>query len=128
EIVTYPIPVEIAESFDAIVPLENTVELEENEHAVDRFMRELGLDPKAVPDDEKRCIYHMTDNERTAALAGWPVRTNDKGNVVPRLGVQVVSGERCRTYSHDLLEAACAMLHRRGWEIFFFGPPKALAI
>jgi ADP-heptose:LPS heptosyltransferase len=128
EIIPYPIPLATIETFDAVVPLENTVENEHDEHAVDRYFREFGFDPATIPAESKRCIYHMTDSERTGALSAFPTRLDDKGTAIPRLGVQAVASAMCRTYPHDQLAETCQALHARGWEIFFFGEPRTLQI
>lgn len=128
EIVAYPVPLALVETFNAIVPLENTIESEKDLHAVDRLFREFGIHPDLIHDDAKACIYELTDKERAGALSTFPTKLDDKGNAKPRLGVQAVASAMCRTYPHDLLAHACEMLHRKGWEIYFFGEPKSLAI
>ena len=128
EIAPYPIPFSLIDSFDAIIPLENTLETETHLHAVDRFLLETCILPNSVDEAEKRCIYHLTPTERDGALSAFPTKLDATGQTIPRLGVQVVASAMCRSYSHDLLEQVCEMLHRRGWEIFFFGPPMALKI
>lgn len=128
EIVAYPVPLASVEQYDAVVMLENTVEDERNEHATDRYFREFGIDPQDVPDEAKRCSYHLTEKERAGALSMFPTKLDDKGRAVPRLGVQAVASSMCRTYPHDQLAEVCQMLHLKGWEIFFFGEPRTLQI
>ena len=128
EFVPYPVPLALLESFDAIVPLEHTVECEHDLHAVDRYLHEFGIPSVTVAAEDKRCLYHMTDKERNGAISTFPTRLDDKGNVCPRLGVQAVASAMCRTYPHDQLAAACQALHQRGWEIFFFGEERTLNI
>lgn len=123
EIVPYPIPVGKLDDYDTIVPLENVIESEHKLHAVDRFLEALHIPHDGVPDEEKRCVYHLTEKERIGATTMFAPRAN-----TPRLGVQVIASSRSRTYSHDLLEQAVSLLHRKGWEIYFFGPPHSILI
>lgn len=128
EIVPYPVPLAALEKFDAIVPLENTVEHERELHAVDRYLTEFGIPYPLIADTDKACIYHMTDAERIGAVSMFQPRFDDKGDTRPRLGVQAVASTMARTYPHDQLAKVCELLHRQGWEIYFFGEPKSLAI
>lgn len=128
EIIAYPVPLGTLEQFDAVVPLENTVEGEKEEHAVDRYFREFGINPSDIAEEDKRCIYHPTDKEQSGAISTFPTRLDEKGNAIPRLGVQAVASAMCRTYPHDQLAAVCQMLHMKGWEIFFFGAERTLQI
>lgn len=129
EIIPYPVPLAIADSFDAIVPLENTVENETALHAVDCFLSELGVDYYEVPDEQKRCVYHATDQELATAHAGFRRKLDDAGKMIPRLGVQVVAGSLNRTYPHNLMAHLFGLLHgKAGWEVFVFGAPKSLSI
>lgn len=128
ELVQYPIPLRLVEKYDIIIPLENTVETERKIHAVDRFYQEFGLLGAAVPPAAKKCLYVRTEKEILGAASAFPPRYSADDQPAPRLGVQVVASAVCRTYSHDLLAQACEMLHRQGWEIFFFGEPRSLKI
>jgi ADP-heptose:LPS heptosyltransferase len=128
QIVQYPVPLSILETFDAVVPLENTVDTDHEHHTTDRYFLEFGIAAPIVPASDKACRYHLTDKERAGALSFFPTKLDEKGDAIPRLGVQVAASSMCRTYPHDQLAAACQMLHERGWEIFFFGPPKSIAI
>lgn len=129
EIIPYPVPLAIADTFDAIVALENTIEDERTLHAVDRFLAELGIDPTEVPAEEKRCIYHPAESELAAALSAFPRKLDEKGATIPRLGVQINAAHMNRTYPHNLLAHLFSLIHgKAGWEIFLFGSPKSIAI
>lgn len=128
EIVPYPIPLQTLETFDAVIPLENTIENEENEHAVDRYLAEFDIAPALLAPEDKACRFALTEAERIGAVSVFPPRLDKDGGNKPRLGVQAVASAMCRTYPHDQLAAVCQALHQRGWEIFFFGEPKSLNI
>lgn len=130
EFVSYPVPSKVLGEFDAIVPLENTVESDRTTHAVDRYLSECGIDPATIPEADKRCLYDLTEPERIGALSAFPIRLHPTtGDAIPRLGVQAAASALCRTYPHDRLAAVCQHLHQhRGWEIFFFGEPGSLNI
>ena len=126
--VAYPVPLALIDTYDAIVPLENTLEDEPEFHAVDRYLLEFGIDPEDVPDEHKKCLYTATPTELSGAIRTFPPRHNNFSKQAPRLAVQPVASAMCRSYSHDLLAEVCQTLHQRGWEIFFFGAEKSLAI
>lgn len=121
EILPYPLPTAVLEQFDAIVPLENTVEYERDVHAVDRFMAEAGLVPASIPDEEKACLYFPTKAELDAAKSAWS-RTPGK----PRVGIQVHASARCRSYPNEQLAIVIGMLLARDWEVFLFGAPGSI--
>ena len=106
---------------DAHVWLDQIIERQENSqtvHFVDLVSQECG----DIDVADKRMRYFPTIDE--TRLAQVKYRRGTK--YTNRLGVQVHSNARNRTYPIAKLHAALMVLHSKGWEIFLFGDDAAL--
>lgn len=110
-----PVPMDIAAAFQAVVSFENTVELEKKKDYVQTLADSMGL---TLPDGaESRWIrYEVSSLEKLWAFAKYKKRAG-----VKRLGVQVASGVRARTYPKEQSGQVALEMLKRGWEVFLFG-------
>lgn len=115
----YPVPVDVWNTFDAHVWLENIIEGNpeaQQFHAVDVIAKRTG-----VEFEDRTMQYVVTDVERgyvEKEFPRWPDRRK-------RVGIQMTASGRCRAYPfmHDLSKR----LWLDGCEVFLFGRPGELA-
>lgn len=110
-----PVPVEVASGFDAVVQFENCVEMERKKHYVDCLADAMGL---TLPEGAgaRQIRYEVGTLERLWAKTRYPKKSG-----VKRLGIQVASGVRARTYPKEQAGQVALEMIRRGWEVFLFG-------
>lgn len=113
-ILPYPLPVAVAETYDAWVFLEGVEHTPRSKeiHLTDLFAEVCGV---SWSGGDKQPKYVVKPSEALWAREKYP-RTPAK-----RLGVQVGTSAYCRTYPQSNLGAATAELIKRGWEIFLLG-------
>lgn len=117
-VVDYPIRQTDLEKYDAVLWLENLIELSPDGrelHCVDLFMQAAGIDFNAIPAEQKRNGLYLSKHDRKAAKR-FP-RTEKK-----RVGIQLRASARCRSARN--WDAIIDGMAGRGWEVFLFGAPK----
>ena len=120
-VLPWPLSVSDWNRSDAHVWLDQSIERQENNrtmHFVDLVAQECG---GIIPQD-KRMRYTVTEDEERAALTIHPHDQKYSG----RIGVQVHSNARNRTYPVQTLHQVLLQLHDKGWEIFLFGDKEAI--
>lgn len=121
DLLPWPLSTKAWNDADAHVWLDQSIEKQRNSrtmHFVDLVAQECG----GIELSDKRMRYTLTGNEALLAAAKYP---RDK-KYAARLGVQVHSNARNRTYPVAKLHAALMDLHEKGWEIILFGDGEAL--
>lgn len=121
KILQWPLSVKEWNAADATVWLDQSIEKQRNNrtmHFVDLVAQECG----GVIFPDKRMRYYVTRDEDALAKAKYP----RDSKYTARLGVQVHSNARNRTYPIAKLHAALMDLHKQGWEIILFGDEAAL--
>lgn len=114
-----PVSVDIFSSFDCVVSFEYVIETERKLHYVDALAAHMGLTiPSGV--DARRCDYAVLKHEILWAQKTWPWEKQGAQRA-PRLGIQVRSGVRCRTYPMAKLCEVAGHLATLGWEIGLLG-------
>jgi len=122
EIMPWPVSKQTWELADAHVWLDQSIEKQANSrttHFVDLVSQECG----GIEVSDKRMRYHVSADEEVEALLNFPPK---EATYCGRIGVQVHSNARNRTYPVKQLHQVLATLHGKGWEIFLFGAPSAL--
>ncbi len=117
EVITYPTPKAVANTYDAWVFFEGVIENDHRAkkvHMTDLFAELTGI--SGIKD--KKPEYVVSDHEKIWAMEGYP-----RINGTRRLCVQVGASAACRVYPHDQLSKVCSTLHDKGWEIFLLGEP-----
>jgi ADP-heptose:LPS heptosyltransferase len=115
DVVEYPVPVDIANSYDAWVFLENAIE--RNPRAREIHMTELYGEIAGVPQIENLLpAYRVKATEAIWANEAYP-----RVNGTRRCCIQVGTSALCRTYPRNKLGEVCAELLKRGWEVFLLG-------
>lgn len=110
-----PVSVDLAASFDAVLGFEHVIEREKSAHYVDALAAHVGVELPAG-DDSRRIQYAVTAFERTWAALRYPRKAG-----VKRLGIQVLSGSRYRSYPRDQTGSVAMAFLTRGWEVFLIG-------
>lgn len=116
ELTSYPVPLEIAQSYHVVIPLENCMELNPGVHATDAFAKKLGVEV-----EEYIPSYDTDTDEVDRAWLRYP-----KGDK-PRVGLQMKSSRVTRDYPMPLWERVIQTLLERGWQVFLFGAPGQIA-
>lgn len=117
--IAYPIPIEIADHYATVVPLEDVIERETdpNIDAIDCLASAVGLDGSDLT--QPLPVFRVSDEEVTAALARFPRAPKEK-----RLGIQQATSAECRTYPLALLQRVVVALLAEGWTVYRFGAPR----
>jgi ADP-heptose:LPS heptosyltransferase len=120
-IVSYPISLRDAESYDAWIFLENVIEGNpdaEKEHCVDVIAKRIGLTGL----QSKQMRYTLTSDEMTWAEEMFP-RTPSKR----RVAVQIEASGKARNYPAHLMTEVIIRLAQKDFEVFLLGQPGRLA-
>lgn len=112
-VLPYPVPVEVADGFDAWVFLEGAEHTARSKeiHLTDLFAEIAGV----TIEGSKQPAYAVKPSEALWAAEKYP-RTQHR-----RVCVQVGTSAICRTYPRSNLGTVCAELVKRGWEVFLMG-------
>lgn len=112
-VLPYPVPVDVADTFDAWVFLEGAEHTPRSKeiHLTDLFAEIAGVEIQG----SRQPAYAVKASEALWAAEKYP-RTQHR-----RLAVQVGTSAVCRTYPRSNLGAVCAELVKRGWEIYLMG-------
>jgi len=115
EIIEYPVPFDIGNSFNAWVFLENAIE--RNPRAREIHMTELFGEIAGVAS-----IDNLLPEYRVKATeAIWANEAYPRVNGTKRCCIQVGTSALCRTYPRSKLSEVCIELLQRGWEVFLLG-------
>lgn len=115
-IIHYPVEIELASKYDAIVFLENVIEGNEEAHkihAVDLVAKNIGIGPL----EDKMMRYAFTKDEIEWAEARYPRAT------ARRVGIQISASSHSRTYPRDMTVKVTNMLAAKGIEVYLIGHP-----
>jgi ADP-heptose:LPS heptosyltransferase len=115
--IPYPIPLKMAQQYDAWIFLENSIEnnpAAKDHHMTDMFAKRIGIELAS-----KQAEYKMSDEERNWAEVTYP-RNKDKPK---RIAVQAAASIPTRAYPSSLLTETILQLEPAGWEIFILGRP-----
>jgi ADP-heptose:LPS heptosyltransferase len=116
EIVQFPVPLAVAETFDAWVFLENAIE--KNSRAKELHMTELFAEIVGITDiADLHPAYAVKPTEAIWCNEAYP------RNSMPRVCVQVGASAKCRVYPQQLIINGCEDMIQRGWEVFLLGTP-----
>ncbi len=110
-----PVSVEEAVTFDAVVSFEHVIEREKSAHYVDALARHMGLSMPDIP-DSRRIEYKVSYLENMTA----EIRYRRKDGK-PRLGIQVMSGARYRSYPRNQTGQIAMYFLGKGWEVYLLG-------
>lgn len=110
-----PVSVETAANFDALVSFEHVIERERKLHYVDALAAHMGL---TLPDgaEARRIEYQVSTFEK--ACAGGRYRRKDGKK---RLGIQVMSGARYRSYPRNQTGQVAMHFLGEAWEVYLLG-------
>jgi ADP-heptose:LPS heptosyltransferase len=128
-VLKYPIPVEVANTYDAWIFFEKAIEKNpraEKVHMTDLFAEIVGLTKTgAFSDwtDFKQPAYCVTGPEASWAQVQFPRKPG-----VRRLVVQVGTSAECRIYPMWYLEQVVNALAQKGFEIFLIDKPGTLSV
>lgn len=121
QLIDYPVPLEMATSFDRIISTEHLQEGTEEGRtvpAVDIKARLLGVGP--LVGDERRAVFSNTYDEVMLACDKYP-RSRLK-----RIGIQLQASSPTRTYHPKRAGEVMAKLYDAGHELYIFGTPGSL--
>ena len=116
-VVDYPMKESDMVKYDAVLWLENLIELKKDGremHCVDLFLKEAGVDPETVGPELKRNALYLSKHDKKAAKR-FP-RTEKK-----RVGIQLRASARCRSAKN--WDGVIDGMAEKGWEVYLFGAP-----
>lgn len=119
ELLQYPVPVDVANTYDGWIWLENAIEKNEDAktlHSVDCIAKFIGLE--LPPDMDKLQSYVVTEQERQWVQWAYP-----KINGIRRICIQTNASARCRTYPMNKTKEIVRDLLGKQWEVFLLGAP-----
>jgi ADP-heptose:LPS heptosyltransferase len=128
-VLKYPIPVEVANTYDAWIFFEKAIEKNpraEKIHMTDLFAEIVGLTKTGTFSDWtdfKQPAYNVTASEETWAREEFP-----RVPGLRRLVVQVGTSARCRVYPMNQLGQVVNKLKGEKWEIFLIGRQGEIGI
>lgn len=115
ERVAYPLQPAALERWDAVIPLELTLERDNEHDAVEVFARAMGVHPLA----DSRPRYEVPDSARVAAWERYPRHERH----TRRLGIQLAASAHCRTWPLNYLKALLELLDP-SWQVYLFAEPR----
>lgn len=119
ELLQYPVPQAVAETYDGWIWLENAIEKNEDAktlHSVDCVAKFIGLE---LPEDcDKLQAYAVTEKERSWVQWAYP-----RINGIRRICIQTNASARCRTYPMNKTKEIVRDLLSKNWEVFLLGAP-----
>ena len=119
ELLQYPVPVDVANTYDGWIWLENAIEKNEDAktlHSVDCIAKFIGLELPA--DMDKLQSYVVMEQERQWVQWAYP-----KINGIRRICIQTNASARCRTYPMNKTKEIVRDLLSKQWEVFLLGAP-----
>lgn len=111
KVAPYPLPLNEVHRYGKVVSLENTMELNHEEHATDIFAKALGV---PTPLKSYKPIYRVTDDEQVAT-SKWIF----KGR--PNIAIQPRASIPNRDYPGQLWGQVIVELEKRGWGVLLIG-------
>ncbi len=111
KVMPYPLALPDVNRYRNIISLENTMEMDSKHHAADVFAKALGV---PTPLKSYKPIYHVTDDEKTAALK-WIFLNRPNVAIQPRASIPN------RDYPAQSWLQVIMGLEKRGWGVLILG-------
>lgn len=115
ERVAYPLTAEELPTWDAVIPLELTIERDNEHDAVEIFARALGVHPLADPSPR----FSVPDEATVDAWERFPRHERH----TRRLGIQLAASAHCRTWPLNYLQELLKLLPV-DWQVYLFAEPR----
>lgn len=119
-IYSLPVPLDIWNQYHYHITFENLIENNPEArryNAYDLFMKQVGLDIKQVPPENKIPIIQLGENEKRFKCMEFPHLTNGR----PKVGIQVKTSSPIRTYPPYNYIAIGQRLVEKGYDVYLFG-------